>query len=322
MRNDKHFWMKHLLIHILITSCLPLMASARIGNTLPLDSMLSRYWEYRRSGKIPAGMADENLVVRGQASRSQGILYCPYRSRYGIKDFCTTTLRTKEFPDKKHFWTVYSVIEKENGRTTPTELYLALDSVESVDTWTAPFTRKYSRSDGAMHYANLSGTMSLLVSPFNMLGFTVSTTLDTYKLKHGRILEWESEGNGLIINCPNTTLDASLTMRIQHAMRKLSEDVNQSVNAGQARSTRQTYDLMILTEPDGRQSTELLSVLSGDDSTYNELKHIIQDLLPRHYFSRLWLTNGTVLPGFYIEAKLENGRWSFSMDKFVKELAH
>jgi hypothetical protein len=47
------------------------------------------------------------------------------------------------------------------------------------------------------------------------------------------------------------------------------------------------------------------------------LRHIIRSL-PANYFPRFWTLDNQALPGFYVEATLKNGEWTFRTNRFVK----
>ena len=248
-----------------------------------------------------------------------------------------SNLRTPQYPNRKHFWSMIDYqIWKHNGfkhvpnwRMKPNKdfiKFLSLDSIEGISRkdWPRKFRRKYSHKRLGIRYSKcVSDTIFLLKSPFNMLGFTVSSSFRDVVIQKGKIKDYLSksykryeEQLGRLKDLAPMMIDGGKKWQITSEILGLNKEVNNRTEALSSNQEMSVYDLLVILCPDGTADVEVLSCRGNIGLEFDNLKKIIREF-PKHFFFAYWTIDNKPLPGIYLRGKFEDGLWHFSISPFI-----
>lgn len=329
--------LKSILRLLLIVGTLCLTQDVIAQNNVSIEMMKERYRQYMKGDTVPIDSADEvvNCIYHPKKEFSN-----PRIDKSRTRNIHLLNLRTKEYPDRRHFWSI--VIEqkrigrKYNGVKVPKSKrrrtwtqhhkYFYLDSIAGMTRDEIPQSIKdnYHKKDRlAYHAPALSGTFYGISDPLNMFGYItalyfVDLPLDKGKFMHGRLLSRCFSHRSLLAENTMTFCETS-TACLQALMRTFSHEITEryKAEAKEILPTEKKFDLLIYQNQDLTSDVELLADEKDAVAELESLRHIIRSL-PANYFPRFWTLDNQALPGFYVEATLKNGEWTFSTNRFVK----
>jgi|GEM_PF-5391897 len=323
------------LLPIVGTLCLTQDVIAQ--NNVSIELMKERYRQYMKGETVPVDSADEvvNCIYNPKEGYSN-----PRTDKSRTRNIHLLNLRTKEYPDRRHFWSIV-IEEKRIGRKyngvkmskskrrrtwTQHHKYFYLDSIAGIARDEMPQNIKNSyrkKNRIAYHVPALGGTFYAISDPLDMFGYVtalyfVDFPLDKGKFMHGRLLSRCFSHRSLLAENTMTFCETS-TACLQVLMRTFSREITERYKA-EAKDIlpgEKKFDLLIYQSQGLTSDVELLSGEKDASAELESLRHIIRSL-PANYFPRFWTLDNQTLPGFYVEARLKNGEWTFSTDRFIK----
>lgn len=306
------------------------------GN-VSVEMMKERYRLYMKGDTVPIDSADEvvNCIYHPKRGYSN-----PRTDKSRTRNIDLLNLRTKEYPGRRHFWSIV-IEEKRTGRKynrvkmpkskrrrtwAQHHNYIYLDSIAGMARDEIPQSMKdnYRKKNRiAYHAPALGGTFYAISDPLDMFGYVtalyfVDLPLDKGKFMHGRLLSRCFSHRSLLAENTMTICETS-TAYLQALMRTFSREITERYKA-EAKDIlpgEKKFDLLIYQSQGLRSDVELLSGEKDAGAELESLRHIIRSL-PANYFPRFWTLDNQTLPGFYVEARLKNGEWTFSTDRFIK----
>ena len=249
--------------------------------------------------------------------------------------YVTKGLRTKQYPDRKHFWSMmiyykrpYNQENRRKRRQKPfcsSIRYLVLDSIEGVNRseWHPETKKNYCVPIEKTHYAKgISQTVFMQeMDLIDMMGFQCSPFYSLFEIKKGKIKNFCKSKRVYLMQTSelwseDTTLDGNLKLHLQIAMRNFSKRINNLASIPHSNGLEGDYDLLIVLNQDGTADVEKLSQTEKQDLLFDDLRNKIKSL-PPNYFFHLWTIDGVPLPGLYIKATYDKKKWTFSMSDFI-----
>ena len=317
---------------LLLLGMLPASNPAFTQSSVSIEMMKERYRLYIKGDSVPIDSADEvaNYIYHPQKEISN-----PRIDNSRARNIDLLNLRTKEYPEKKHFWSKVIEYKRYNGEKAARKKghfwvweykYFYLDSISGIARNEIPQSIKdnYRKKNSlAYHAPVLSGTFHAFTDPLNMFGYVVTDLvaelpLDKGEFEHSKIFSSAFCHRSLLREKVKTFGLNSITA-LQHDMKHFGADVTERYKkeAKDTLPTEKKFDMLILQNKDLTSDIEVLSNGTDEDAELETLRNIIRTLPPK-YFTKLWTLDNLPLPGFYVEAHLKNGEWTFSMDRFVK----
>ena len=306
-------------------------------SNVSVEMMKERYSLYMKGGSVPIGSADE--VVRCIYHPQKGFTN-PRTDKSRTRNIDLLNLRTEEYPERRHFWSM--VIEqkrigrKHDGIKVPRwkrrktwvqrHKYFYLDSIAGMARNELPQSIKDNyrkKNRHAYHAPALSGTFYAISDPLDMFGYVTALyfadlPLDKGRFTHSRLLSRCLSHRSLLKENTLTISETSI-LCLQALMRTFGREITERYKseAKEIHPTEKKFDLLIHQNRDLTSDVELLSDEKDGGAEVETLRHIIRTL-PANYFPRFWTLDNQTLPGFYVEATLKNGEWTFSIDRFIK----
>ena len=306
------------------------------GN-VSVEMMKERYRLYMKGDTVPIDSADEvvNCIYHPKRGYSN-----PRIDKSRTSYIHLLNLRTKEYPGRRHFWSM--VIEqkrigrKHDGIKVPRwkrrktwvqrHKYFYLDSIAGMARNELPQSIKDNyrkKNRHAYHAPALSGTFYAISDPLDMFGYVTALyfadlPLDKGRFTHSRLLSRCLSHRSLLAENTMTFCETS-TACLQALMRTFSHEITEryKAEAKEIFPREKKFDLLIYQNQNLTSDVELLSDEKDAVAELETLRHIIRSL-PANYFPRFWTLDNQALPGFYVEATLKNGEWTFSTNRFVK----
>ncbi|MBR4406242.1 MAG: DUF5030 domain-containing protein [Bacteroidaceae bacterium] len=328
---------KSILRLLLIVGTLFLTQDVFAQINVSVEMMKERYRQYMKGETVPIDSADEvvNCIYHPKKEFSN-----PRIDKSRTRNIDLLNLRTEEYPERRHFWSM--VIEqkrigrKHDGIKVPRwkrrktwvqrHKYFYLDSIAGMARNELPQSIKDNyrkKNRHAYHAPALSGTFYAISDPLDMFGYVtalyfVDLPLDKGKFMHGRLLSRCFSHRSLLAENTMTFCETS-TACLQALMRTFSHEITEryKAEAKEIFPREKKFDLLIYQNQNLTSDVELLSDEKDAVAELETLRHIIRSL-PANYFPRFWTLDNQALPGFYVEATLKNGEWTFSTNRFVK----
>lgn len=321
---------------IFVWLLLPISLCCFSKNSISIDEMKQHYCAFCKN-EITSYTEDADEIVMSEYGFGSGYRN-PRNASKGIYHYYKAKgLRTEQYPDKKHYWSLVRYYKKpynntgkgkrhKSKRLNDFVKYLTLDSIQNITktSWSADFKNSYSYKKKGMFYARSYSADIFMQSSedVNILGFNVTPYFREFTVKNGIVKGFTSafekcyNQEGQLWQKSSITLDGTLMNHIHVAMSMFASDINKMGNVQEHISGKRTYDLLIVMNSDGTANVDCLSDFSDKDTLLNHLSAEIKKL-PNHYFTPLWTIDRIALPGLYVEGIYENDQWRFSMDKFI-----
>lgn len=234
-------------------------------------------------------------------------------------------LRTKEYPDATHYWSVARVMThtKRYGvrgwHSFCEERYLLLDSIGGVERnryCAINATKKKIKKFGVISYAgNMSANVFLLGEAEYRWGCFLSPWAYTVHISNGIIENYkesraqESDDMGALWRY--TIMDGRWPDHINRALEKMADIVNKSDVDYSSCPQHGNHTIILTYDADTVSAAEMLDG-SQNNELLNRLNKALQDV-PRKPFPYLYTLDGRRLAGIIVEAVFADSKWAFSL---------